>query len=295
MCPSFRFFPRILRIFGLMVIAGFVLVSCQPAANKPAVQVNAYDRARDAFKGGQLDHALDLTYKLATAMPPEDGTDRARVLRAVIFTGEIKSTMELAEAYSKGVDKAKNPRFQSEYRRLQQASRESAGKATLNLAETAHQIAPDGIIAKDQTLDAGYPTTEGPTEVKDLARVEDGGWIEPDQQESAAADSLRKGIDDALADAVSGDRAKARTALANGQVKLEGAMCALFLAKELAAGAVVFDRHHSRDPQKLITICDEGEECLKAAQTLLKDTPNKEQAAEVKKLQDKFKTIRKDR
>ena len=295
MYPLFCFYPRVFRIFGLMIVAGIILSSCQPTANKPAVQISAYDRAKDAFKGGQMDQALNLTDKLATAVPPEDATDRARVLRAVIYAGEVKSTMELADAYGKGVEKAKNPRFQSEYRRLQQANRESAGNAALKLAEAAHQIAPDGIIAKEQTLEASYPTTEGPPEVKDLTRVEEGGWIEPDQQDSAAADSLRKGIDDALADVVSGDRAKALTALANGPVKLDGVAFAIFLAKELAVGAVVFDRHHSRDPQKLITLCDEGEECLKAALTLLKDTPNKDQAAEVKKLQDKFKTTRKDR
>ena len=148
------------------------------------------------------------------------------------------------------------------------------------------------MIAKELTLEASYPTTEGPTEIKELAHVEEGGWIESDQQESAAADSLRKGVDDALADVVSGDRAKARQALAGGSTKLDGAAFAIFLAKELADGAVVFNRHHSRDPQKLITLCDEGEVTLKAALALLKDTPNKDQEKEVKKLQDKFKTIR---
>ena len=128
-----------------------------------------------------------------------------------------------------------------------------------------------------------------------MARVEEGGWIEPDQQESAVADALRKGVDDALADAVSGDRAKARQALAGGSTKLQGAAFAIFLTKELADGAVVFDRHHGRDPQKLMTLCDEGELSVKAALALLKDTPNKDQQTEAKKLQDQFNTLRKDK
>jgi hypothetical protein len=155
-------------------------------------------------------------------------------------------------------------------------------------------MAPDGVIAKQLTLDANYPTTEGPAEVKQLASVEAGGWIEPDEQESAAADALRKGVDDALADVVSGDRAKARQALAAGSTQFDGAAFALFLAQELAQGAVVFDRHHGRDPQKLVTMCDEGEACLKAALALLKDTPNKDEDSAAKKLQDKFKTLRKE-
>lgn len=295
MFPSSRSFPQSLRMFSLIVVAGVVLVSCGPTANKPAAETSPYDRAKDAFKSGDLDKALELTDKLATATPPADSTDRARVLRAVIYAGELKGAMELAAAYSKGAEKAKNPRFQSEYRRLHNDNLSNAAKAALNLAETAHQIAPDGVIAKELTLEASFPTTEGPIEIKELAHVDEGGWIEPDQQESTAADALRKGVDNALADLVSGDRAKARQALAGGSTKLEGVDFALFLAKELAEGAAVFNRHHSRDPQKLITLCDEGEESLKAALALLKDTPNKDQEKEAKKLQDKFKTLRADK
>jgi len=288
-------FLQSLRWFGLIAFAAVALVSCGPIANKPAVQASAYDRAKDAFKNGEFARALDLTDKLATATPPADGTDRARVLRAVIYTGELKCAGELAEAYSKGADNAKSPRFRSEYQRLHHDNLQAAAQAALNLAETAHQIAPVGVMANELTLDASYPTTEGPPELKELALVEEGGWLEPDQQESTSADALRKGIDDALADAVSGDRAKARQALAGGSTQLDGAAFAIFLTKELADGASVFDRHHARDPQKLITLCDEGELSLKAAEALLKDTPNKEEQREAKKLQEKFTAIRKNR
>ena len=129
---------------------------------------HAYDRAKDAFKSGQLDKALELTDKLATATPPADSTERARVLRAVIYTGELKSAKELAEAYSKGAEKSKNPQFQADYRRLQNDSLSTAAKAALNLAETAHQLAPDGAIAKELTLEASYPHHRRPTKLKSL-------------------------------------------------------------------------------------------------------------------------------
>jgi len=295
MCLSMRSFPQYLRLFCLLVPAGMVLAGCNTAPNKPAGPADEFGRAKEAFMSGNLQKALDLTDKLATATPPAESTDRARVLRAVIYTGEMKAEAGMAEAYGKGAEKAKNPRFQADYRRLHNDSLASASKAALNVAETAHQIAPDGVVPKELVLEASYPTTEGPAEVKLLAHVEEGGWIEPDQQEAAAADALRKGVDDALADAVAGDRAKARQALASGSTKLDGAAFALFLARELADGAILFNRHHGRDPQKLIALCDEGEVALKAAQALLKDTPNKNQDAEVKKLQEKFKTVRTDK
>ena len=295
MSSSLGSLHRSLRMLGLIAVAGLVLASCGPTTNQTAGGASPYARAKDAFKSGQLDKALDLTDKLATATPPGDSTDRARVLRAVIFTGELKSATELSEAYSKGAEKAKSPRFQAEYRRLHNDTLTTAARAALNLAETAHQLAPDGAIAKQLTLDASYPTTEGPTEVSELAKVEAGGWIETDQQDSAAAEALRKGVDDALADAVSGDRAKARQALASGSTQLDGTAFAIFLAKELAQGAVVFDRKHGRDPQRLLTMCDEGEATLKAAEALLKDTPNKDEESQAKKLHDKFKALRKER
>ena len=295
MFSSFRSISLCLRLLGLAILAGITLISCGPTTNQPAASTSPYDRAKDAFKSGQLDKALELTDKLARSTPPADYTDRARVLRAVIYTGELKCANELAEVYSKGVEKAKNPQFEASYRRLHNDNLSAAAKAALNLAETAHQIAPDGAIAKELTLEASYPTTEGPAEIKQLAKVEEGGWIEPDEQDSVAADALRKGIDDALADAVSGDRAKARQALASGSTQLKGAAFAIFLSKELADGAVVFNRHHGRDPQKLITLCDEGDLTLKGALALLKDTPDKDLQKEATKLQDKFKTIRKDK
>jgi hypothetical protein len=294
MLASLRLLSQTLRLLSLMAIIGVVLVSCGPTTEKPAVPTNPYDRAKDAFKSGELDKALESTYKLATATPSTDFTERARVLRAVIYTGELKSKLELVAAYNQGVNEEKNPQFKTEYRRLENDNLQAAARAALNVAETAHQIAPEGVIAKELTLEASFPTTEGPIEVKELARVKAGGWLEPDQQESAAADSLRKGIDDALAEVVSGDRAKARNALAGGSTKLDGAAFAIFLSQQLAEGAVVFDRHHGRDALKLKTLCDEGQETLKAAQALLKEKPDKDQEKEIKKLQDKFKTILKN-
>lgn len=294
MFPSFRSYPPCLRLAAVAIVAAITLASCEPTATQPTGPAAVFEKAREAFKSSQIDKALELTDKLAASSPPVACTECARVLRAVIYTGELKSAKELAEAYGKGSEKSKNTRFQSAYRRLHNDNLQAAEKAVLNLAQTAHQIAPAGEIPKEITLEANFPTTEGPVEIPQLAKVEDGGWLEPDQQEVVAADSLRKGIDDALADAVGGDRAKARQALAGGSVKLQGVIFALFLTKELADGAVVFDRHHGRDSLKLKTICDEGDLTLKAAEALLKETPDKDQEKEAKKLHDKLKTIRKD-
>lgn len=283
------------RGFALIVVSGIMLAGCEPAVHQAASPASRYDVAKAAFKNGDMDKALEFTEGLANASPPAETTEQARVLRTVIFAGELKGYMELADAYSKGANKAKSTRFQSEYRRLDNDMLSSAGKTALYLAEIAHQLAPEGVISKQCVLDTNYPVTEGPVEVKDLARVEAGGWIEPDQRAAVTADALHKGIDDALAEFVSGDRAKARQALASGSTQLDGSAYAIFLATQLVQGAEAFDRHHGRDPQKLLTLCDEGEECLKAARALLKDTPNASQDKEVKKLSEKFKTLRQDR
>lgn len=253
-----------------------------------------YLDAKDMFKRNRFDRTLQFTDGLATASPPTKFTERARVLRVVVYAGQFKSAKALADAYEKGAEQTKNSHFKAEYERLRHDNLQYAAKAALGLAETAHQLATLGAFPKETLLEAPFPAIEGPLEVKDLERVKEGGWIEPDQQESAATDSMNKGMDDALAAAVSGDRAKARTALASGSTKLDGVDFALFFGNELVEGASVFDRKHIRDSQKLKTVCAEADEVTQAALALLKDNPDKDKEKAVKKLQDRCKTMTKN-
>ena len=71
---------------------------------------------------------------------------------------------------------------------------------------------------------------------------------------------------------------------------ISGLDFALFLGNQLVEAASFFDRRHSRDPQKLRTVCDEGYEAVKAAEALLKETPDKDKEKQVKKLEDQIKT-----
>jgi len=289
--------PEFRRNRGLLILAlltSLLAASCSAPVPRPTGPAADYEDAKDMFKRGRFDRALDFSYGLSTSNPPTNFTERARVLRAVVFTGQLKGTKELAEAYSKGTDETKNPHFKAVYGSQRHDNFEYAAKAALGLAETAHQLVADGTLPKELTLEASYPTTEGPLGLPALQHIEEGGWVEPDEQDSTAADALRKGVDEALADVVAGDRAKARSALTNGSTKLEGVDFGIFLGKQLAEGATVFDKKHSRDSMKLKTMCSEGDEVIKATLALLKDNPDKDKQQEVKKLQDRFKTILKN-
>jgi len=266
-------------------------LSCSAPVERPVGPAADYQDAKDMFKRGRFTRTLEFTDGLARSSPPTKFTERAQVLRAVVFTGELKSAKELADAYEKGADQTKNTRFKAEYSRVRHDQLQYGAAAALGLAETAHQLAMGGTLPKQLTLETPLPTTEGPLEIQDLERVKEGGWIEPDQQDSVAVVSLNKGIDDALAAAVAGDRSKARAALATGSTQIDGVDFALFLGSELADGATLFDRKHNRDSQKLKTLCSEADEVTKAAGALLKETPNKDKEKDVKKLQDRCKTI----
>ena len=332
MLPSLRLLSPTLRWFSLIAIAGIFLVNCGPKPAAPPAEkstaamsdsdlivlargnninvcADLYDRAKGAFKNAQWDRALELTAGLATA--PTSRTEhthlrgRSRTLRAVIFAGQIKGNMALAEAYTQGVDKAKNPQFKTADQRLRNDYLQAAAHAALGLAETVHLIVPHRETARPPSrpvrppsgrpytipLEVSVPPGESPGEIAALARVKEGGWLEPDQQQSAAADSLRKGMDEALEEVVSGDLAKARTVFVDGPANMDAAAYVIFLSQELAEGAIVFDRHHTRDSVKMKMLCDEGQETLNGALTLLKDSPDKDKEREVQKLQDRFKTI----
>jgi hypothetical protein len=278
------------RVLVVLLASLALALSCSAPVPRPTGPAADYQDAKDMFKRSRFDRALEFTDGLASASPATKYTERAQVLRVVIYTGEIKSYNELVDAYTKGADKTNNTHFKAEYKRLRNDDMQDGMRAALGLAETAHQLLEGGKVSKELTLEAPYPSIEGPLEVADLAQVRMGGWIEPDHQDSAAIDSLNKGVDDALAGAVSGDRSKARNALASGSTQISGLDFTLFLLNQLLEGASFFDRRHSNDPPKLRAVCNEAYEAVKAAEGLLKETPDKDKEKQLKKLEDQIKT-----
>jgi hypothetical protein len=283
-------FTRSGRVLGPLLTVLALTLSCSlPQPGPPGVTYE-FDSAKDMFKRGQFDRALEFCHGPATASPPNAFTERAQVLQVVIYGGQMKAYLELADSYQKGVDATKNPHFTRAYTNLRQDYLQAGSRLTLGLGDVAHRITETGAIPKEVTLEAPYPTTEGPTTLAPLAQVEEGGWLEPAEQEAVARDAQLKGIDDALAEIIGGNRAKARAELTAGPVKLDGASFALYLGRQLLAGAGYFDRKHLRDSTKLRTLCGEADETAKIALAVLKENPNKDKEKAVKKLQDDIKT-----
>jgi hypothetical protein len=278
------------RVLVVLLISLALTLSCSPPVQRPTGPAADYQDAKDMFKRGRFDRALEFTDGLASASPATKYTERAQVLRVVIYTGQIESYKELVDAYTKGADATTNAHFKAEYVRQHHDNMQEGMRAALGLAETAHQLLQGGKVSKELILETPYPSVEGPLEVADLAQVRMGGWIEPDHQDSAAVDSLNKGVEDALAEAVSGDRSKARSALASGSTQISGLDFTLFLLNQLLEGASLFDRKHGDDPVKLRAICNEGSEAVKAAEDLLKEAPDKDKEKQLKKLEDQITT-----
>ena len=278
------------RVLVLLLTSLALVLSCSAPVPKPTGPAADYQDAKDMFKRGHFDRALEFSDGLATANPATKYTERAQVLRVVIFTGQLQSYKELAEAYAKGADATKNAHFKAEYERLRHDNTLEGMKVALGLAQTAHQLLEGGKVSKQLTLETLYPSVEGPFEVADLEKVKQGGWIESDHQDAAAVDSLNKAIDDALASAVGGDRSKARSALASGSTTIDGLDFSIFIGNQLVDGAGLFDRKHGNDPAKLRAVCSDASEAVKAAEGLLKETPNADKDKQVKKLDDQIKT-----
>ena len=213
-----------------------LVVACSSSGPKLTGPERAYTEAEQTFNKGNFDRAIELTDKPANSSPPNEFTERARVLRVIIFSGSVNAYRQLAEAYEKGAKAAKQPALRGEYRRLRQDNFQYWARSALVLGEVAQQLTTGGIIPEALPLEAPYPATEGPIAVVQLDQVMKGNAIGIEGEEAAAADARRKGVDEALAKIVGGDRSKARTALAGGPVKLSGAGCALFLARQLLVG-----------------------------------------------------------
>jgi hypothetical protein len=267
-----------------------LMLACSPPVKRPTGPAREYDDAKDMFKRGRFDRTLDFSDGLASATPANAFTERACVLRAVIYSGYVKAHKELADAYEKGLEKTKNPRFQGEYGRQRHDNLQYGARAALGLGEAAHKLTEGGNISKELTLEASYPSIEGPAEVAQLERVKTGAWIEPEDQDAAILDAQRKGVDDQLGAAVGGDRAKAREVLKTGSTKINGVDFALFLSKQMLEGATLYDRKHVRDQQKLKLLCDVADVAARAALAGLKENPNPDKEKEARKLQENIKT-----
>lgn len=287
-------FPRkgrgLLPVFLTLVLA----LACSAPVPRPTGVAYEFDSAKDMFKKGRFDKALDFTDAPATASPPNAFTERALVLRVAIYSGRVKGYKELVDAYRKGADATKNTRFKAEYERQRHDGLQYGSRLALGLGDAAHRLTEGGQLPKELTLEAPYPTTEGPQTLPPLARVIEGGWIEPEEQEAVARDAQVKGIDDALAEMVGGDRSKARSALTAGPVKISAVDFGIFLGRQLLEGASFFDKKHMRDSMKFRTLCQEADEAAKAVLALLKDNPDKNKEKAAKKLQDDVKTALKN-
>lgn len=282
------------RLTLSLLIGVFLAASCSPPIKQPSGPESAYLDALDMFKQGRLDRAIEFTDDLATAKPPIEYTNRARVLRVVIYTGQMRGDEELSDAYEKGMKKAHDPSLKARYGEERNDTLQSGSKDALNLAQTAMELLKGGALPNDLALQAPYPDAEGPTAVAQLTRVEQGMLIGTDDQESAAIDAARKGIDDTLADvAGGGDRSTARSALAAGPVKLNDLDFDLFLTKDLVDAAGLFDSKHEQDPSKRRVVAGIADNAASAGMALLKDHPDKDKEKEFKKLQDQIKTLSK--
>ncbi len=280
-------------LFPFLLITAFAL-GCSAPQPRPTGVAYEFESAKDMFKRGRFDRVIEFADGPSQASPPNSFTDRARVLEVVVYSGQVRGFKELVDAYRKGADATKNTHFKAEYGRQRNDSLQYGTRLALALGDVAHRITEGVQLSKEYTLDAPYPSTEGPLTLPQLAKVAEGGWIEPEEQEVVAHDAQFKGIDDVLADLVGGDRSKARTAMGTGPVKISGASFGIFLGKELLTGATLFDRKHGRDSMKLRSLCGVADEAAKAALALLKEAPDKDKEKSAKKLQDDIKTTLKN-
>jgi hypothetical protein len=275
----------------LLALLTAALMSCsgtpQPRLTGVAYE---YDSAKDMLKKGKYDKALEFSEAPAKASPPNAFTLQAQVFQVVVYGGLIRGYGELADGYRKGSDTTRNAGFKAAFERQRNDSMQYGSRLALGLAELAHKITEAKSLEKEYTLDAPFPSQESPSSLPQLARVMEGGWIDPEEQETLGKEALLKGINDALAGMAGGDRSKARTALASGPVKVDGADFGLYMGRELLYAASMFDKKRTRDSTKLRLVCGEADEAAQIVAKMLKENPNKDREKTLKKLQDDIKT-----
>jgi len=278
-----------------LVLAGAamaLMTVCGPSKPTLTGPAAVYDKAKQAFAKGQLEDynkALDSLETLTSADPPNDYTNRARVLRAVICGGEVDGYKKLAEAYGTGADTTKDTALKPEYVRLQRDTMRRGAELALGLGESAMQLTKGGAIPKDLTLEAPYPGVEPPASIPALDKLRQGQKIGQSEEDQAAMDAPRAGVADALAQVVGGDRSAAQAKMSAGPVPLDSGLFALFLAEKVMEGASLYDKKHIYDPGKYKVLLGVADGAAQAAAAALPPNPSPEAAKRLKKLRDDIK------
>lgn len=276
--------------FATLALA--LMAGCSSSAPKLSGPGMSYESAKEFFARGHsanYDHALDTLETLSDADPPNDYTNRARVLRAVIFSGEFEGYKSLAEAYEKGADKATDSGVRSEYSVLYRDNMRRAGEISLGFTETAMQLTKGGEVPQGLTLDAPYPAALPSASSPTLDKVEKGVKIEQDEEQNAAFAAPGMGIAKILSAVVSGDPDAVKSKMNAGAVTLDRAAFALFLGNEVMNGASLFDKKHIYDPGKYQQLTGVAEGMGQAAAAALKESPDPSAEKQLKTLQDQIK------
>jgi len=282
-----------LRPWILTLLLTTFLTACSSPSSSPKGPGVDYQQAKVMFKQGNLDRALSLTDAMAAASANSPGTLNARVLRAVIYSGRIDAYRELADTYKKGAQVATKSQSVAAYNRRRSNALQYGSEAALNLGEVVMQVTSKPDFPKEFTLDAPWPSVEGPQVIDAFARIRRGAWVPEDAQDSAGIDAQHKAIADVLGELVGGDRSKARTAMEAGPVKLNGLDFALFLEKQMVEGVELFGPKYLANPGQLKTLCGAAERLVPPIETMLKENADKAKEAEFKKLQKQIKDAEK--
>lgn len=282
-----------LRLWVLAVTSSLFLAACSSSVSPPKGASVDYQVAKVMFKQGNLDRVITLTDTMSSAQSNSPETLNARVLRAVIFSSRVEAYKDLADIYRKGSQAARNPQYVTSYDRRRGNALQYAGGAALNLGEVVMQFTSSPDFPKVVTLDAPWPSVEGPDEISDFARISHGMWVPDSQQDSVALDAQHKAIDDMLGELVGGDRNKAKAEMEAGPVNINCLDFALFLEKQMVEGLDIFGPNYLASPGQLKTLCDVADRVAAPIEKTLKEKPDKAKEAEFKKLQKQIEDAKK--
>ena len=277
-------------VFATLAVG--MIVRCSSSSPTPTGPGASYESAKEFFGRGHsanYDHALDTLATLTTADPPNDYTERARVLRAVILSGEFEGFRTLAEAYQKGANKTTDSAVKSEYTGHYRDTLRRAGEISLGFAATAMQLTKGGEVPKGLTLDAPYPVTLASVSTATIDKIESGVKVGSVEEQDAGIGAPGMGIAKMLSAVVGGDQDTVKSKMSAGPVPLDRAKFGLFLADELGNSASLFDKKHTYDPGKYRQLAGIAQNAGQATAAALKESPDPDTEKNLKKLNDEVK------
>ncbi|MDD5543649.1 MAG: hypothetical protein PHX83_10795 [Acidobacteriia bacterium] len=273
----------------LIVMLSLLVLSCSLKSNEPnpATPEGRFELAKKEFAAGRFEKAAGYAAKILKDTPNHELAASAALLEMTVYAGLAEGYREVAKTYIDGRNFTRDVRVKNEFRNRAFDVYKSEKAYALTFFESFEAFAKKMDKGKALTFQVNYPQAEAGPRLA-YEKVAKGILISDEEHFKDQEETLRNGVWMALTSFVGagGDRAKAKTLLAAGNVTVTPGEFLLAVAQFYHRQEPLFDRMALNEAQNFKAFCEHTNDTVVQSIEALKaggDKKSLDEALQLKK------------